>query len=70
MTNRDENQRPLDHLPPKEERTDGDPSEADKPSYPTSGDAPSGPTHASPDTAAEPEEPNRHGIDKLPPTGA
>lgn len=70
MTNHDDIKQPLDHLPPQEERDEvGEASEADKPSYPTSDATPSGPAQASPDTAAEPTEPNRHGIDKLPPSG-
>lgn len=56
---------PLDHLPPQEERDKA--VEIEKPSYPTS-EPPSGPAHASPETAAEPGKPNRHGVDKLPPT--
>ncbi len=71
MMNADEIKQPLDHLPPQDERDAAHdaPTEADKPSYPTSGETPSGATQASPDTAAEPSEPNRHGIDKLPPSG-
>ncbi|MDT0180713.1 hypothetical protein AB0P19_11535 [Microbacterium oleivorans] len=32
-------------------------------------DSPHGGSAASPATAAEPDEPNRHGVAKLPPTG-
>jgi hypothetical protein len=63
MSNRDDAKRPLDHLPPKEER-EGD--EIEEPSYPGS-DAPEGGSQASPETAAEPDEPARHGMAKLPP---
>ena len=66
MNDRDDVKQPRDHLPPQEERDDGD--EIDEPTYPDSeGLAGEGPV--SPDTAAEPEAPNRHGVDNLPPTG-
>lgn len=66
MSDRDDIRQPLDHLPPLEER---DPAvEIDEPHYPdTGGNA--GTSGVSPDTAAEPDAPNRHGVDKLPPTG-
>jgi hypothetical protein len=63
--NPDDIKQPLDHLPPLDERDKA--VEIDEPSYPTT-ETPTGPTHASPDTAAEPGKPNRHGVDKLPPT--
>lgn len=66
MTNRDDIKKPLDHLPPQEERDDED---IEQPQYP-GGEAPQGESPASPETAAEPEEPARHGLDKLPPHGA
>lgn len=56
---------PLDHLPPREERDKA--VEIEEPHYPTS-DTPPGSSPVSPDTAAEPDKPNRHGVDKLPPT--
>lgn len=63
--NPDDIKQPLDHLPPLDERDKA--VEIDEPNYPTSGDAAE---HGgvSPDTAAEPGKPNRHGVDKLPPT--
>lgn len=65
MSDRDDIRQPVDHLPPQEER---DPAiEVDEPSYPDTG-APDGDSQASPATAAEPDKPNRHGVDKLPPT--
>ncbi len=64
MTHPDDIKQPLDHLPPLEERDKA--IEIEEPSYPTS-EAPVGETHASPETAAEPGKPNRHGVDKLPP---
>lgn len=63
--NPDDIAQPLDHLPPREERDKA--IEIDEPHYPTS-ETPTGPAHASPATAAEPGKPNRHGVDKLPPT--
>ncbi|WP_194409251.1 hypothetical protein [Microbacterium cremeum] len=65
MSDRDDVKQPLDHLPPQEER-EGD--EIDEPTYPDS-EGVAGESAVSPDTEAEPEAPNRHGIDKLPPTG-
>jgi hypothetical protein len=66
MSDRDDIKQPQDHLPPEEEREDGD--EIEQPRYPGTG----APTHegaASPETAAEPDKPLRHGVDKLPPSG-
>lgn len=65
MSHPDDITQPLDHLPPLEERDKA--IEIDEPSYPTSA-PPTGKAHASPETAAEPGMPNRHGVDKLPPT--
>lgn len=64
MAHPDDIKQPLDHLPPLEERDKA--IEIEEPSYPSS-EAPTGPAHASPETAAEPGKPNRHGVDKLPP---
>lgn len=61
----DDIKQPLDHLPPLDERDKA--VEIEEPSYPTS-DAPVEHGSVSPDTAAEPGAPNRHGVDKLPPT--
>ncbi|WP_314649748.1 hypothetical protein [uncultured Microbacterium sp.] len=61
----DDIKQPLDHLPPQDERDKA--VEVEEPSYPTS-EAPAGHSAASPETAAEPDKPNRHGVDKLPPT--
>ncbi|OCG73881.1 hypothetical protein [Microbacterium sediminis] len=63
MTDREHIKKPLDHLPPKEER-EGD--EIDEPDYPGSDDTEGG-SRVSPDTAAEPGEPARHGVAKLRP---
>lgn len=65
MSHPDDIKQPLDHLPPLDERDKA--IEIDEPHYPTS-ESPTGPEHASPETAAEPGKPNRHGVDKLPPT--
>ncbi len=65
MSHPDDIKQPLDHLPPLEERDKA--VEIDEPHYPTSDDA-EGHAGVSPDTAAEPDRPNRHGVDKLPPT--
>jgi hypothetical protein len=66
MSDRDDIRQPLDHLPPAEER---DPAiEVEEPHYPGTG-APDAAGHASPDTAAEPDKADRHGVAKLPPTG-
>lgn len=64
MSHRDEIKKPLDHLPPQDERDD-----IDEPEYPDVG-APAGGSPVSPETAAEPEDPNRHGLDGLPRQGA
>lgn len=65
MSDRDDIRQPLDHLPKKDDR---DPAiEVEEPQYPDTG-APEGGSDASPDTAAEPDRPARHGVAKLPPT--
>lgn len=66
MSDRDDIRQPADHLPPKEEQTAE--QTADEPDYPTT-DAPDGGSSVSPDTAAEPDKPARHGVDRLPPSG-
>lgn len=66
MTDRDDIKQPQDRLPPEEERDEE--VEEEQPEYPDSGDVDGG-SPVSPDTAAEPEKPNRHGIDKIPPRG-
>ena len=66
MSDRDDIKQPLDHLPPQDERDAL--NEIDQPEYPGTGGA-EGDSPVSPDTAAEPDKPNRHGVDKLPPTG-
>ncbi|MEU4016736.1 hypothetical protein AB0E56_15850 [Microbacterium sp. NPDC028030] len=65
MAHPDDIRQPLDHLPPLEERDKA--IEIEEPHYPTS-DAPTAASQVSPDTAAEPDKPNRHGADKLPPS--
>lgn len=61
-----EHKQPTDHLPTASERaTDDDRTTADRP-YPVDGVVEPG--GVSPDTAAEPDRPDRHGVDKLPPT--
>jgi hypothetical protein len=60
-----EPKRPTDHLPPADEREAGDDRTTSSRPFPDDGvDEPGG---VSPETAAEPEKPARHGIDKLPP---
>ena len=65
MTDREDAKQPLDHLPPAEERDDGRGN--DNQQFPDAG-GPAGASPVSPETAAEPERPDRHGVDKLPPT--
>ncbi len=67
MSDRDDIRQPLDHLQKKEER---DPAiEVEEPHYPDTGaGAGEGASNVSPDTAAEPDKPARHGVAKLPPT--
>ncbi|MDX2377861.1 hypothetical protein M4I32_13750 [Microbacterium sp. LRZ72] len=64
MDDRDDIRQPQDHLPPQEERDDE--TEVEQPEYPDTGE-PAGGSPVSPDTAAEPDAPNRHGIDSIPP---
>ena len=65
--NPDDIKQPLDHLPPLDERDHA--IEVEEPSYPTSEDGTASAHQAvSPDTAAQPGKPDRHGVDKLPPT--
>jgi len=66
MSDRDEMTPPLDHLPPREERDDA--TNVPQPKHPDTGGNAGG-SRVSPETAAEPDKPDRHGIDKLPPTG-
>lgn len=66
MSESDDIRQPLDHLPKKEDRDRA--IEIEEPSYPGT-DSPRGASAASPATAAEPDEPARHGVAKLPPTG-
>ncbi|WP_344001285.1 hypothetical protein [Microbacterium paludicola] len=67
MSNRDDAKKPLDHLPPEDEREEG--IETEQPAYPGA-ERPSGGSPVSPDTAAEPDEPGRHGLAKPPQQGA
>jgi len=62
MSDRDDIRQPLDHLPPQEEG-----GEIEQPHYPGTGEAEAG-SPVSPDTAAEPDKADRHGVAKLPPT--
>lgn len=64
MTDRDDIRTPMDHLPPADERDEH--QVAEQPSYPH-GDAPETESAVSPETAAEPEKPARHGVAKMPP---
>lgn len=66
MADSDRIRRPTDHLPPADEREPGDDRTTSGSPYPDGG-APGTSGGVSPDTAAEPDEPNRHGVDKLPP---
>ncbi|MER7798428.1 hypothetical protein [Microbacterium sp. NPDC096154] len=66
MSNRDDAKKPLDHLPPQDER---DADEIEQPSYPGA-DAPAGGSPVSPETAKEPDEPGRHGLARPPQQGA
>ncbi len=62
-----DHKQPTDHLPPETERDADDSRTTSDPSYPVDGPAETG--GVSPETAAEPGRPDRHGLDKLPPTG-
>ena len=60
-----EPKKPTDHLPPAEERDPDDERTTHGDPFPGTGvDEPGG---VDPATAAEPEKPARHGVDKLPP---
>ncbi|HKP06784.1 MAG TPA: hypothetical protein VJU58_05985 [Microbacterium sp.] len=63
----DDIKQPLDHLPPLEERDKA--IEIEEPHYPDT-DGPADSSSISPDTAAEPDRPGRHGLDKPPRSGA
>jgi hypothetical protein len=67
MSTPEDAKKPLDHLPPQDERDDA--GEITEPHHPDSG-APSGGSPVSPDTAAEPDEPGRHGLARPPRQGA
>jgi hypothetical protein len=60
-----EPKRPTDHLPPADEREEGDERTTSGHPYPVEGVEDEG--GVSPATAAEPDRPSRHGVDKLPP---
>ena len=60
-----EPKRPTDHLPPADEREEGDDRTTSASPYPVDGAEEQG--GVSPATAAEPERPARHGAEKLPP---
>lgn len=62
MTDRDDIRQPMDHLPPAEHRDDD--ATTDEPDYPV--EAPATESAVTPDTAAEPEKPDRHGVANLP----
>jgi hypothetical protein len=66
MTEQREPKQPTDHLPPQDERDPDDERTTDR-SYPGEPGGPADPSPVSESTAAEPEKPNRHGIEKLPP---
>lgn len=65
MSDRDDIRQPLDHLAPKDERDKA--IEIDEPHYPGT-EAPHGESAASPQTAAENDKADRHGVAKLPPS--
>jgi hypothetical protein len=66
MTDRDDVKQPNDHLPPKEERDQADAVE--EPRYPGQ-DGVEGDSPVNPETAAEPDRPLPHGVDKMRPSG-
>ncbi|MCR2809087.1 MULTISPECIES: hypothetical protein [unclassified Microbacterium] len=66
MSDRDETTPARDRLPPLEQRDEE--RDLDEQHHPDAG-ASAVRSNASPDTAAEPEKPRRHGVDTLPPTG-
>lgn len=57
--------KPTDHLPPAEERAADDDRSTSGHPYPVDDIDEQG--GVNPETAAEPDKPNRHGLDKLPP---
>ena len=65
MTDRNDIRRPLDHLPPVEERDPGD--EIEEPHYPDTG-TPAGDSPVSPATAAPIGDVDRHDVDTMPPS--
>ncbi|GAB2620317.1 hypothetical protein [Pseudactinotalea suaedae] len=65
MSDTPEPKRPTDHLPPADEREPDDERTTSGDPYP--GGGPVERSDVSPETAAEPGEPARHGVDKLPP---
>ncbi|MDN3311646.1 hypothetical protein QWJ90_11960 [Microbacterium oryzae] len=67
MSDSDDIKRPLDHLPPAEER--GPDDEVEQPQYPDTGQ-PDGGSPVSPDTAADPRigDADRHDFDTRPPS--
>ncbi|WP_203137324.1 hypothetical protein [Microbacterium sp. JZ31] len=66
MNTPDDAKKPQDHLPPQDER---DASEIEETQYPGT-EGPSGGSPVSPETAAEPDEPGRHGLARPPQQGA
>ena len=60
-----EHKQPTDHLPPASERDENDHRTTAGHPYPIDGVEETG--GVSPETAAEPDRPSRHGVDKLPP---
>lgn len=60
-----DHKQPTDHLPPASERADDDDRTTSGHPYPLDGAVDEG--GVSPDTAAEPTAPDRHGADKQPP---
>lgn len=65
MADSNEPRRPTDHLPPADEREPGDERTTAGTPYP-SGGAPDDAGGVSEDTAAEPDEPRVHGMEKPP----
>ena len=60
-----EPKQPTDHLPPADQREEGDERTTSGHPYPADGVEDQG--GVTPATAAEPQKPARHGADKLPP---
>jgi hypothetical protein len=65
MADSNEPRRPTDHLPPADEREPDDERTTAGPPYPGGG-APDDAGGVSEDTAAEPDEPRVHGMEKPP----